>query len=147
MAETAEAVAKGAFEGGKEAAWELLDIFFEWILPIVMLVVGYLLSAELGLSGVLGTVVDGATNGSVSGAAQILVSDLIAAAIWGSIAGALWSAQTRGGRIGKFIMRPLSTLFGGFALGEIGAAISGKVLNGQLGTMSTNLETKLAAVG
>jgi hypothetical protein len=80
----------------------------------------------------------------------MLVADLIAAAIWGSVAGLLWAnaRATPGaahGRIKAYIMRPLGALFAGFALGEIGAALAGKVLNGQLGTLSTNLETKLAA--
>ena len=129
-----EAAATGLAHGAEEAAFEILDVIFEWIVPVITLIVGYLVSASIGLSGALGTVIDGALGATgISAVTMIYISDLIAILIWGVVAGGLWSAQHRLKGYAVWIMRPLATLFGGFALGEVGALVSGKVLNGSIG--------------
>ena len=127
--------ATGIGHAAESAAFEILDVIFEWIVPVITLVVGYVLSASLGLSGCLGTVIDGALGATgISATAMVYVADLIAILIWGVIGGGLWAASNKvDGKYAMWIMRPLATLFFGFALGEIGALASGNVLNGSLG--------------
>ena len=55
----ASTVLAGAKSGAAEAAFQLLDVVFLWIVPIITVIVGYLVSATIGLSGALGTLIDG----------------------------------------------------------------------------------------
>lgn len=141
MAEGAGAAAgvAGALgHGAQEAALELIDVLFGWIVPIVTMIIGYLMSSSIGLSGAIGTLIDGVLGAAgVSGTVMAYVAVAIAVLIWGAIAGAMWSVAKRfDGRWASYILRPLATLFGGFALGEIPAGFQGKVNNGALGRLA-----------
>jgi hypothetical protein len=145
VAGTASSAMSGVAAGAKEAAFEILDVLFLWIVPIITLIVGYLLSASIGLSGAIGTLIDGVlgTTG-VSPTTMAQISCAIAVLIWGSIAGAMWYFAD-GGKIGTdgrknyraYVLRPVATLFGGFALGEVAPLFAGKVNNGMLGSFAT----------
>lgn len=129
----------GVGEGAKEAAFELMDVLFMWIIPIVTLIVGYLTSASIGLSGAIGTLIDGVLgNLNVSATTMAYIAGLIAVCIWGAIAGAMWHvSRSFDGKYAGYILRPLATFFGGLALGEIPALAAGKVNNGTLGKFAT----------
>ena len=125
----------GLGHGAKDAALELLDVVFDWIVPVITLIVGYVVGPAIGLSGALGTIIDGALGAAgVSAAVMAYVADFVAILIWAAIGSAMWSLQNKGGKYGKYILRPLSTLFFGFALGEVPALVAGKVNNGSIGT-------------
>lgn len=113
---------------------ELLDVLFDWVIPIITLVVGYVLSAAIGLSGLIGTAVDGVLGAAgVSSTVMNYVADLVAILIWGCIGAGCWAAAKKAGGYAAWILKPLATLFWGFALGEVGALANGKVNNGTLG--------------
>lgn len=120
---------------------ELLEVIFDWIVPILTLVVGYVMSSGIGLSGVLGTVIDGAL-GATGLASNVMayIADLLAILIWGCIGAGLWAARNKAGEWGGYVLKPLATLFFGFALGEAPNLIAGKVANGALGKAAQTLE-------
>jgi hypothetical protein len=139
--EAGTAMASETLTATKNAAWELLDVFFEYIVPIVMVIVGFMLAPTIGLSGALGTLIDSVAGTALSEGTEILIADILAAAIWGCIAGAIWGfAGSHKSRPAKYISRALGGLFAGFAVGEISAAASGKVLNGSIGTLATKTQ-------
>ena len=143
MAE-AEAALNSAGHAAKEAGEEVLDILFEWIVPIITLIVGFYIGGSIGLSGALYSLLDGVIPASVTQTALTWVADLVAAAIYAAIAGGLWSMAGGGsgkGRVNvrKWLFRPLATLVGGFALSEIGALLSKKVNTGSLGTIAQQM--------
>lgn len=135
----AESALHGATAGAREAAFELIDVLFGWLVPLITLIVGYLMSAAIGLSGAIGTLID-----SVLGAAGVgqttmcYIAVAFAVLIWGAIAGGLWAASGSKSipKEGKWILRPIATLFAGFALGEVPAGFAGKVNNGALGKIA-----------
>lgn len=119
---------------------ELLEVLFEWIVPILTLIVGYIISASIGLSGIIGTAVDGVLGATgVSATVMAYVADIAAILIWGCIGAGMWAAAQKVGGYASWILRPLATLFWGFALGEVPALAAGKVNNGTLGTASSKL--------
>ena len=136
----ASAVLAGAKSGAAEAAFQLLDVVFLWIVPIITVIVGYLVSATIGLSGALGTLIDGVLgNFNISQTTMSYISGLMAVLIWGAIAAGLWSVQGRfDGKYAKYILRPLATFFAGLAIGEVPAVAAGKVNNGSLGQFATS---------
>ena len=135
-----EAAVKGLANGSKEAAVEILDVIFEWIVPVITLVVGYVMAAGIGLSGALATVIDGALGSTgLSSTVMTYIADLIAVLIWGVIGGAMWAVAKSHAGYAAYVLRPLATLFWGFALGEVGALVGGKVLNGSIGKAVTTL--------
>ena len=140
MAEAVGNVAHEAARGAEEAALELIDVLFGWIIPIVTLIIGYLLSASIGLSGALGTLIDGILGAAgVSQTVMAYVAVAMSVLIWGTIAALMWHTAKRfDGKWASYILRPLATLFGGFALGEIPAGFQGKVNNGSLGKLATS---------
>ena len=134
-----ENAAHGVGSGLQDAAWELIDVIFAWIVPIVTLIIGYLMSAAIGLSGALGTLIDSVLGAvGIAAATMCYIAVAIAVLIWGAIAGGLWAAQHKAGKYGMYILRPLATLFGGFALGEIPAGLKGQVNNGSLGKLAAS---------
>lgn len=137
----AKSMIAGLGHGAERGALEILDVIFDWVVPVITLVVGYVMSASIGLSGALGTVIDGALGGTgISQTVLVYIADLVAVLIWGVIGGAMWSvAKSYDGHYASYVLRPLATLFWGFALGELGAALSGKVLNGRIGSAITTL--------
>ncbi len=133
----ANAAAHGMAAGAKDAAIELLDVLFEWIIPLIAIIIGYVMSAAIGLSGALGTLIDGVLGSvGVSPTTMAYIAGLLAVVIWGAIAGAMWSVQKKAGKYGMYILRPLAALFGGFAIGEIPALTKGQVNNGSLGKIA-----------
>jgi hypothetical protein len=137
---TPENALHGLGTGAKDAVFELVDVIFDWIVPILTLIVGYVMSAAVGLSGALGTVIDGALGATGIGAnVMAYMADIIAILIWGCIGAALWAGRNKAGEWGGYILKPLSTLFFGFAIGEAPALIGGKVNNGALGKAAQTL--------
>ena len=135
-------------EGAKEAFGELLDAFFLWIVPLILLVVGFLTAPALGLSGAIGTLIVEIPGLSEQVAATL--SDLIAAGIWGGIALGVLHASRRfgaGGHWGAYIMRPIAGLFGGWSIGELFGATSGKVLNGAIGRATADVQNAVTSQG
>ncbi len=130
----------GVGKGAEEAAMELLDVLFLWIVPLITLIVGYLMSPAIGLSGAVGTLIDGVL-GSLGVAQHVMasVAGLVAVVIWGTIAGTAWSLSKKiGSKYSRWILRPVATLFGGFAIGEVPALAAGKVNNGSLGKLAVS---------
>lgn len=146
VAHGARAVADDALE----AAEDLAEVFFMWILPLILVLVGIFVVNQIGLSGAIGTAFSELSSFSASGV--VLVADLIAAGVWGGIGAAFWSfsghksitAKTHG--YAPWIMRPIAGLFTGFAVGELLNALSGKVGNGTLGGAVSKLETKVGTL-
>jgi hypothetical protein len=136
----AASVAGPLAHGAQEAALELIDVLFGWIVPIITLIIGYLMSASIGLSGAIGTLIDGVLGAAgVSMKVMAYVSVAVAVLIWGAIAGAMWSVAKRfDGKWASYILKPLATLFAGFAIGEIPAGFEGKVNNGALGALASS---------
>lgn len=143
----AENVVHELGEGAKEALGELLDAFFLWIVPLILLVVGFLTAPAIGLSGAIGTLVVEIPGLSEQVAATL--SDLIAAGIWGGIALGVLHASRKFGKEnwGAYIMRPLAGLFGGFSIGELFGATSGKVLNGAIGRAASEVQSAVTSQG
>lgn len=139
--ESAGGAVKQLGHGAKEATVELLDVIFEWIVPVITLVVGYTMTATIGLSGALATIVDGALGSAgMSAAAMTYIADGLAALVWGGIGAGMWSvSKSYDGHYASYILRPLSTFFWGLGLGELGNALSGKVANGAIGKAATQL--------
>ncbi|MGI0129357.1 MAG: hypothetical protein ACREEC_04285 [Thermoplasmata archaeon] len=125
-----------------EAAEELAEVFFKWILPILLIIVGIFVVNQIGLSGALGTAFSELSSISASGV--ILVADLVAAGIWGGIGAALWAFAD--GKWGVYIMHPIAGLFIGFSIGELFNALAGKVGNGSIGTATSKLETSVSKI-
>ncbi|MCI4357349.1 MAG: hypothetical protein L3K18_09510 [Thermoplasmata archaeon] len=136
------AAALGGLESGsKAAAMELIDVIFDWIVPILTLIVGYVTSSGIGLSGALGTVIDGALGATgIPSNVMAYIADLIAILIWGCIGAGLWASRGKAGEWGGYVLKPLATLFFGFAIGEAPNLIAGKVSNGALGKAVNTLE-------
>lgn len=143
MAEEMHELAQGA----KEAVAELLDAFFIWIVPLILVVVGFLTAPALGLSGAIGTLIVEIPGLSEQVAATL--ADLLAAGIWGGIAFGILHAGKSFGKDNwaKFILYPLAGLFGGFSLGELFGATSGKVLNGAIGKAASEVQGAVTAEG
>jgi hypothetical protein len=133
-----------------DAAKDLAEIFFMWILPIILVLVGIFVVNQIGLSGAIGTAFSELSGFSASGV--ILVSDLIAAGIWGGVGAAFWAfsgsarVTKRDGFNAAWILRPISGLFTGFAIGELLNALAGKVGNGSIGTLTSKMETAVAGM-
>jgi hypothetical protein len=137
-----------------EAAADLAEVFFGWVLPIIMLIVGIFVVNQIGLSGALGTAFSDLTSISQSGV--VLVADLAAAGIWGGVGTAFFmvgghpSVSKRTHDYAAWITRPIGGLFVGMAIGELLNALAGKVGNGSLGNLTTQMEggvSKLASGG
>jgi hypothetical protein len=153
MPETEAAVAHGAravAEDALEAAEDLAEIFFMWILPLILTLVGIFVVNQIGLSGAIGTAFSELTSFSQSGV--VLVADLIAAGIWGGVGATLWAfsgstkVTRKDGFSAAWIMRPIAGLFTGFAIGELLNALAGKVGNGSIGSAVSTLETKVGGL-
>lgn len=136
--------AKNVAEDALDAAIDLAEIFFMWILPIILVLVGIFVVNQIGLSGAIGTAFSELSAISQSGV--VLIADLVAAGIWGGIGGVFWVAGGNA-RMRKathdyapWIMRPIAGLFTGFAIGELFNALAGKVGNGSLGGLVGKLE-------
>ena len=128
--------AKALSHEALSAAEDLAGVFFSWVLPIIMVLVGIFVVNQIGLSGAIGTAFSDLTNITQTG--LVLVADLAAAGIWGGVAAVFWSFGGKSGPSTKhswasWIMRPIGGLFTGFALGELLNALAGKVGNGSLG--------------
>lgn len=138
MADSPAAVGSGLAGGAHEAALELLDVLFGWIVPIVALIIGYLLSASIGLSGAIGTLVDGVIGATgISATTMAYIACAAAILIWGCIGVGMWHVAKRyDGKWASYVLKPLAGLFLGFAIGEVPAAFQGKVNNGALGKMA-----------
>jgi hypothetical protein len=149
--ETAAAGLRGVGHGAAEAGLELLKVVFGWIVPLITLVIGLFIGASIGLSGLLADVLDSVLPAGVDAKTIALIADLIALAIWGVIAAALWHV---GGGITKameggpakqnwtaYVVRPIATLFAGFAGSEAAALFRGNVNVG----MISGIASKAAA--
>jgi hypothetical protein len=150
VADTTKAVATDALDAAKDLA----EIFFMWILPIILVIVGIFTANQIGLSGALGTAFSDLTSVSQSGV--VIIADLVAAGIWGGVAAAFFGFSSRekitraDGFNVAWILRPIGGLFLGWALGELLNALAGKVGNGSIGALTTKLEagvTKLSTGG
>ena len=146
-----EGVSSGLATAGGEAFGELLNVVFDYLIPIVLVVVGVYVCHLIGLSGVLADHIDSVAPSTVSSTTVALVADLGALAIWAAVAGAFWhlDGMHRGTGVGKtaivgWVMRSLAGLFTGFAIGELAAAIQGKVNSGALAGWVTSGKTALA---
>ena len=126
-----------------EAAEDLAEVFFKWVLPIVLVIVGIFVCNTIGLSGALGTAFSELSSISQSGV--VIVADLVAAGIWGGVGGALWGLGG-GSKWAVYIMHPLAGLFIGFSIGELFNALAGKVGNGSLGGLTSKLETATSKI-
>lgn len=139
-------MANGLASGAAEGANEILDVLFDWVVPVITLVVGYVAAAGIGLSGAIGTVIDGALGSTgLSSTVMNYIADLIAVLIWGVIGGAMWSVASSHKGYASWVLRPLATFFWGLALGEVGALVGGKVLNGSIGSAVNTLDGKAGA--
>ena len=134
-----EGVAHGLTKAGTETVGELLNVVFDYLIPIVMVVVGVYVSTLIGLSGLIADLIDSVAPSGVSGNTVAIIADLSAVAIWAAAAGAFWhldgrhrSGAASGTAIVGWVMRALAGLFAGFALGELAAAIQMKVNSGML---------------
>ena len=137
---TPNAAIRGLGAGAKDAAMELLDVLFDWVVPLLTLIVGYVLSSSIGLSGLIGTAVDGVLGSAgVSATVMNYVADIVAILIWGCIGAGMWYAAKKVDGYAAWILKPLATLFWGFAFGEVGALANGKVQNGTLGSSASKL--------
>jgi len=142
--------AKAVAEDALDAAEDLAEIFFMWILPIILVLVGIFVVNQIGLSGAIGTAFS--ELGSISKTGVVLIADLIAAGIWGGISGVFWvaagSARMRKATrdYAPWIMRPIAGLFTGFAIGELFNALAGKVGNGSLGGLVGKLESGIGTL-
>ena len=135
------AAARGAASGAAHGAMELVDVLFEWIVPLVFVIVGFALGTAIGLSGAVWTLVDAAVgNSGLSSTVVNYIANFAAILIWAGIGAALWSAQhSAGGKIGMYILRPIATLFWGFALSEVPNLFGGTVSNGSIGKMADSV--------
>ena len=130
-------------EGAKEAFGELLDALFMWILPILMLVVGYLVAPSFGLSGALGSLFIEIPNINESTAATL--ASLIGAGVWGAISmGMLAASHKFKSGWGAYILRPLVGFFGGMSISELFGAATGHVQNGMIGNAASALQANVA---
>lgn len=148
---TAEGVSTGLAKAGEETVGELLNVVFDYLIPIVLVVVGVYISALIGLSGLIADLVDQVVPSTVSSQTIAIVADLAALSIWAAIAGVFWhlDGSHRGTKVGSshivgWVMRALCGLFAGLAVGELAAAIQGKVNQGQLANWVTAGKTALA---
>lgn len=148
---TAAAGLGGIGHGAVEASLELIKIVFGWIIPLITLVVGLFIGASIGLSGLFADVLDTVLPAGVDAKTIAMVADLIALAIWGIIGAVLWhvagapTKQIEGGPKSHnwtaYIVRPIATLFIGFAGSEAAALFRGNV---NVGIMS-GIAAKTAA--
>ncbi len=147
---SAEGALSSAGHATMEAGEEVLNILFEWIVPIITLLVGFYIGGSIGLSGAIYSLLDGVIPSSVSNTALIWSSDLVAAAIFAAIAGGMWHVagggeSLKGANVRKWILRPLATLVGGFALSELKALMGKTVNTGALGTVANQMSVKVGA--
>lgn len=129
----------------------MLNVVFDYIIPIVLVVVGVYVCQLIGLSGVLADLIDSVAPKGVNSQTIALIADLAALAIWAAVAGAFWyldgkhqGTSVQKGAITHWVMRAFAGLFTGFALGELAAAVQGKVNQGQLASWVTQGKTALA---
>lgn len=141
-------VASQVGRGAAEGVLAVVDVFFEWILPIIAIVVGLYLASSIGLSGLIATLASEVAPAQWDKYTAI-IAGLFAVAIWGAIAAALWSLSKRfDGHYARWVLKPIAGLFIGFAIGEAGALVMGKApLNGQLGIMAQVGGTQVGALG
>jgi hypothetical protein len=139
----ADAALASAAHAGLTAATELLDALFKYIVPLILVAVGFFLSGQIGLSGLIANLLTGALGTKISDTAVIWIADLVAVAVWFAIAAMLWHMGS-GHADGKYpivmwVGHSLGGLFAGFGLGEVGAVVSGKVLYGQVSDVATKI--------
>lgn len=135
----APAALKGLAHGAGAAAGELIDVLFSWIVPIIMVIIGFLMSPAIGLSGAFGTLIDGVL-GPVGLSSKVMgvIASVIAVLVWGVIGGAMWHFGSKyDGQWASYVLKPIAGLFIGFALGEVPGAFDGKVANGALGQLAS----------
>jgi len=134
----------------KDATMELLDVLFEWVVPLIFLLVGSYVGSSLGLSGLLYNLIDPIVPTTVTTTTMVWVVDLLAALVWLCIGGALWHAQGQKssgpGVVAKFnlkraVFRVLGALFMGAAIGEGYNLTQKKVGSGPLSTASWKIAT------
>jgi hypothetical protein len=147
----ADSALKAALAGSKDALEDVLNIVFEWVLPIITLLVGFYFGNAIGLSSALYTLLDGVIPTTVTATTVAWVADLVAIAVWVAIGGMLWHTAGGGTKVAgkpdirKWILRPLSTLFFGFAASEASNLIKGQVA--PAGGMLTKATAKIAPTG
>lgn len=143
-AATAKHAAHGLGKGALKGIEELAEVFFEYILPLILVLVGILTAGALGLSGAIATGLSDIQGISSSG--LIIGSDLIAAGIWGAAAGACWAASGIDVEYASWVLRPIAGYFTGLVIGELFAALNSQVLNGQIGKLTVSIQTKVSDV-
>ena len=103
-----------------EGADEILNVIFDVLVPIIVLIAGFFLTDMLGLSGAFHQLFTAADIKGFSG--TILegnVDGLLAAIIWGAVAYSVWKTQEHKKDGVRWILRPIAAFFGGLALGEL----------------------------
>lgn len=139
----ADAALHSAGQAALTAATELLDALFKYIVPLILVAVGYFLSGQIGLSGLIANLLTGSLGTKISDTAVVWIADLVALAVWFAIAAMLWHMGS-GHKDGKYPIvmwagHALGGLFAGFGLGELGALVGGKPLYGKISDAASNI--------
>jgi hypothetical protein len=141
MPETA--TASSLATGGKSVFMEVLDLAFEWILPIAFIGVGFYVAFNSLIGGpwTIANIVYVGSGKNTSAAINDWAGGGVFALLYGLAAYGLWK---HGGSDGaKFVTRPAAGFLGGMALGSVGWAAAGKGAQGPLDTGLLSLESQL----
>ncbi len=135
----------------EDAAGEMMDVFADYIAPLIGLVVGWALAGIIGGLATVGNFVYNAV-GKVSGSNATKIADLSAAGVMGGISaiagGAFWSASTGksaksikgwGSAIAKGLLRFMAGVGFGAALSYVVNGVSGNFGEGWIDTLGSSI--------
>jgi hypothetical protein len=153
---TAEGQVATVAHAAEDAAGELMNVFADYIAPIIGLVVGWVLAGVIGGLATIGNFVYNAV-GKVSGANATKIADLSAAGVMGGISaiagGAFWSASSGksvkslkswGSAIAKGLLRFMAGVGFGAAICYVVNGVSGNFSEGWIDTMGSSITKEVA---
>ena len=144
MAEAEHALSQAAV-GAKDALVKVLNVVFDWVVPIIVLLVGFYVGGAIGLSGAIYGLLDGILPNSITQTALTWVSDLVAIGIYLAIGAGIWHAAGGGMGVGehmnvrKWILRPIAMFFSGCGAAEAANLVSGRYSTGKLSAAASQM--------
>jgi hypothetical protein len=117
-AATATAAGHGAAEAAKDTVHGLLDLFLGILLPLALVIAGFLLAKGVGGYVVLGnflwnSIGQGANAGGLTGPANGALTSSIVGAIMGSVTIAFFHMSNTSNKWAKYALRAVAGFFGG----------------------------------
>jgi hypothetical protein len=132
-----------AAHAAEESVTSILDVFIEYLLPLLAIVIGYFAASALGGVNAIFNLVNQAVPSMSSSAGAIAGG--VMAVVYSIVAGVFWHLRSRGG----IWLKAIGGFLGGFGFGAaVWAATqiwnTRAVPNGFLDTLATSIQTTVA---